>query len=76
MSRWRVPSVCRVLETHRYPPPLAVAYPSYDGDRCGSADGVQRFTPDEIAQLLNGPGLVWIDATYWEARSPIRLGKI
>jgi Mg2+ and Co2+ transporter CorA len=30
-------------------------------------DGARRCTPDEIEDLLDGPGLVWIDVRYWDA---------
>jgi magnesium transporter len=38
-------------------------------------DGVQRRTPDEIEQLLTGPGLVWIDVRYWDAETAQFLAK-
>ena len=38
-------------------------------------DGVQRRTPDEIEQLLTGPGLVWIDVRYWDAETAKFLAK-
>jgi hypothetical protein len=32
-------------------------------------DGVERCRPDQIAALLGGPGLVWIDVQYWDAET-------
>jgi len=32
-------------------------------------DGVERCRPDQIAALLGGPGIVWIDVQYWDAET-------
>ena len=32
-------------------------------------DGVERCRPDQIAALLDGPGIVWIDVQYWDAET-------
>src|SRR5215213_8035521 len=32
-------------------------------------DGVERCRPDQIAALLGGRGIVWIDAQYWDAET-------
>jgi magnesium transporter len=32
-------------------------------------DGVERCRPGQIAALLDGPGIVWIDAQYWDAET-------
>ena len=37
--------------------------------------GVTRCRPDDIATLLDGPGLVWIDVRYWDAETARYLGE-
>ena len=34
-----------------------------------TSDGVERCRPDQIAALLGGPGIVWIDVQYWDAET-------
>lgn len=39
-------------------------------------NGVERHEPDEIASLLTGPGLLWIDVAYWDAWTEEKLVKL
>jgi magnesium transporter len=39
-------------------------------------NGVERHKPDEIASLLGGPGLLWIDVRYWDAWIAEKLVKL
>jgi magnesium transporter len=38
-------------------------------------NGVERRKPDELDELLDGPGLVWIDVAHWDAETERLLGK-
>jgi Mg2+ and Co2+ transporter CorA len=40
-----------------------------------TATGMTRHRPDEIEALLDGPGLVWVDAQYWDAETARFLAK-
>jgi magnesium transporter len=39
-------------------------------------NGVERHKPDDIASLLGGPGLLWIDVAYWDASTEQKLVKL
>ena len=39
-------------------------------------NGAERHKPDEIASLLDGPGLLWIDVAYWDASTAEKLVKL
>jgi magnesium transporter len=39
-------------------------------------NGVERHKPDDIASLLDGPGLLWIDVAYWDAWTEEKLVKL
>jgi magnesium transporter len=38
--------------------------------------GVELRKPDEIEELLDGPGVVWVDVRYWDADTATFLGKL
>ena len=38
--------------------------------------GMERHRPDHIKSLLDGPGLLWIDVAYWDARTEEKLVKL
>jgi magnesium transporter len=40
-----------------------------------AADGAQRRSPAELEELLDGPGLVWIDVRYWDAETARLLSR-
>ena len=41
-----------------------------------TADGVRRCPPAELEDLLDGPGLLWIDVKYWDADTAARLAAL
>ena len=41
-----------------------------------TADGVRRCPPTELDDLLDEPGLLWIDVKYWDADTAARLAAL